>query len=88
MIEFGMRTNGGIRGLSDVLAWRRGVNGKGMHTTLELRRQRFVHHAVALDPALPSEGVRHDIHPEMGLAAFAMAGVSGVLVGLIDHIEP
>jgi len=59
-----------------------------MHTALELRRQRFVHHAVALDPALPSEGLRHNINPEMSLAAFPMTGVSGVLVGLIDYIEP
>jgi hypothetical protein len=59
-----------------------------MHATLELCRKRFVHHAVALDPALPMEGIRHDIHPEMSLAAFPMTGVSGVLVGLIDHVEP
>jgi hypothetical protein len=63
------------------------VNGKRMHATLELRRERFVHHAVALDPALPSEGFRHNMKPEMALAAFPMTGMSGVLVGLIDHVE-
>jgi hypothetical protein len=59
-----------------------------MHTTLELRRQRFVHHAVALDPALPLEGVRYNMYPEMGLAAFPMAGMSSVLVGFVEHLEP
>ena len=80
-------TNGRIRGLSDVLPRRRGVNGKRVHAALELRRERFVHHAVALDSALPSEGVRHNMNPEMSFAAFPMAGVSGVLVGLVDHVE-
>src|SRR5437588_558995 len=78
---------GRIRGLNGVLARRRGVNGKRMHAALDLSRERFVHHAVALDPALPSEGVRHNINPEMGLAAFPMAGVAGVLVGLVEHVE-
>jgi hypothetical protein len=64
------------------------VNGKRMHATPELRRERFVHHAMALDPALPSEGVRHNMNPEMSLATFPMAGVSSVMVGFIDHIEP
>ena len=58
-----------------------------MHAALELCRERFVHHAVALEPALPSEGFRHNMKPEMALATFPMAGVSGVMVGLIDHFE-
>jgi hypothetical protein len=59
-----------------------------MDAALELGRQRFVHHAVALDSALPPEGVRHNINPVVSLAALPMAGVSGVLVGLVDHVEP
>lgn len=86
--QFGMRTNGRIRGLGEVLPWRRGVNGKRMHAALELSRKRFVHHAVAFDPALPPEGLRHNINPVVRLAALPMTGVTGVLVGLVDHVEP
>ena len=35
-----------------------------------------IDHAVALDPALPSEGLRHDMDPEMGLPARPVAGVA------------
>jgi hypothetical protein len=59
-----------------------------MHAALELRCKGFVHHAMALDPALPSEGVRHNMNPVMSLAAFPVAGVSGVMVGLVDDVEP
>jgi hypothetical protein len=64
------------------------VNGEGMHAALELRRKGFVHHAMALDPALPLEGVRHNINPVMSLAAFPVAGVSGVMVRFVDDVEP
>ena len=43
---------------------------------------------MALDPALPLEGIRHNMNPEMGLATLPMASVSGVMMGLVDHIEP
>ena len=63
------------------------MNGKGMHTTLELRRERFVHHAVALDPALPFEGPRHDINPEVRLAAGPVAGMTLVLMRFVEHAQ-
>src|ERR1700712_163212 len=43
---------------------------------LEFRLQRRIHHAVTFDPALPFEGRRHDIDPEMRLAARPVAGVA------------
>ena len=49
---------------------------QGMNRALEFRVQRRVHHAVALDPALPFEGRRHNIHPEMRLAAWPVAGMA------------
>ena len=47
-----------------------------MHGALKFRRQRRIYHAVALDPALPFEGRRHNIHPEMRLAARPVAGMA------------
>ena len=53
----------------------------------EFRGQRGVDHAMALDPALPFEGRRHNIDPEMGFAAGPMAAMAFVQMGLVDHIE-
>ena len=47
-----------------------------MHGATEFRRERRVNHAVALDPALPFEGRRYNIHPEMRLTAGSVAGVA------------
>jgi len=54
-----------------------------MHAAGKLGGERRVDHAVALEPALPAEGLRHDIKPVVGLAARARAGMAGVLVGLV-----
>ena len=42
----------------------------------EFRRQRRIDHAVAFDPALPFERRRHNINPEMRLAARPVAGMA------------
>jgi hypothetical protein len=42
----------------------------------EFRSQNRIYHAVAFDPALPFERRRHDIDPEMRLAARPVAGVA------------
>ena len=44
-----------------------------MDGAFEFRRKRCIYHAVALDPALPFEGRRYDIDPEMRLAAGPVA---------------
>ena len=63
------------------------MDGEGVDATFEFGRERFIHHTVALDPALPSERFRHNINAEMGFAAWAMAGMPRVLVGFVNHIE-
>ena len=52
------------------------VNGKRMHPIGQFRRERRINHTVALDPALPFEGGRHDMYSEMRLAARPMAGMA------------
>ena len=47
-----------------------------MHAACEFRGQRRIYHAVAIDPALPFEGLRHDIDAEVRLAARPMAGMA------------
>ena len=42
---------------------------------------------MALQAILPAERFRHDIDPEMSLAARPMPGMSFVPVGLIHHVE-
>src|SRR5215470_7740630 len=49
----------------------RRMDGEGVDATFEFGRERFIHHTVALDPALPSERFRHNINAEMGFAAWA-----------------
>ena len=61
------------------------MNGERMHAAGEFRRQDRINHAVALDPALPPEGFRHDIYPEMSFPAGPVAGMAFVLVGLVNH---
>ena len=58
-----------------------------MHSISQFRRQRRIYHAVALDPGLPFEGWRHDIDPEMRLAARPVTGMAFVLVGFIHDFE-
>src|SRR5262249_29120209 len=66
-------------------ARRRGMDGERVHAALKLGDKRFVDHAVALEPALPAERLRHNIHPEMSLPALSMLSMPGVLVGFVRH---
>ena len=63
---------GNIAGLP-ALARRLRMNGQRMHGTREFARQGRIYHAVAFDPALPFEGIRHNINPKMRFAAGAVA---------------
>jgi hypothetical protein len=47
-----------------------------MHRAFEFRRERCINHAMAFDPALPFEGRRYDIHPEVRLAAGFVTGMT------------
>src|SRR6516164_1199331 len=68
-------------------ARRRSVNCERVDAAGELADKRFVDHAVALEPALPAERLRHDIYPEMSLPALAMSSMPSVLVGFVHHVE-
>jgi hypothetical protein len=63
------------------------MDGERMHAALELSDKDFVDHAVALEPALPAERLRHDIYPEMSFPAFPMPSMSDVLVGFVHYLE-
>jgi len=52
------------------------VDGKCMDGAGEFTCQCRINHAMAVDPALPFEGLRHDINPEMSLAARPVAGMA------------
>ena len=69
------------------LARRIGVDRERVHVPVQLARQRCVDHAVALDPALPPEGLGHNIDPEMRLPARPVSGVTFMLVGFIDDTQ-
>ena len=58
-----------------------------VHAAGEFTRKCLIDHAVALDPALSAERLRHDMNPEVGLAARPMAGVALVLMRFIHNIE-
>jgi len=47
-----------------------------MNAACEFRRKHGINHAMAFDPALPLEGWRYDIKPEMRLAAWPVAGMA------------
>jgi hypothetical protein len=59
------------------------MDGERMHATGKFVRQCRIDHAVAFEPALPAEGLRHDIYAEVGLAAGPMPGVTFVPVGFV-----
>ena len=42
---------------------------------------------MTFDAAFAAESVRYDGDPEMGFAARTVAGMTGVLVGFVNHIE-
>jgi len=58
-----------------------------MHAAGKLTHKCGIDHAMAFDPALSPEGIRHDIDPEMGFPARPMAGVTFMALGFIDHLE-
>lgn len=53
----------------------------------EFRRQSGIYHPVAVDPALPPEGLRHNIDTVVRFPAWPVAGVTLMLVGFVNHIQ-
>src|SRR6266508_3694361 len=64
------------------------MDSERVDAAFELTVKCCVDHAVALEPALPAEHLRHNIHPEMSLPALPMSGMPRVLVGFVHHVEP
>jgi len=58
-----------------------------MHPVPQLRRQHCIDHAVLFDTRLGTKRICHDLHPEMALAIGPSSGVTGVLVGFVDHFQ-
>jgi hypothetical protein len=63
------------------------VYGKRMNTGFELVGEGLINHAMASDPALPSERVSHDINPEMRFSARPMSGVAFMLMGFVEDLQ-
>ena len=63
------------------------MDRKRVHPTLELGSKHSVDHPVALDAALPPEGIRHNIEAEMALPSGPMARMPLVLVGFVDELD-
>ena len=60
--------------MAGTLTRRGGLDGEGVHPAVQFRREDRINHTMTLDPALPPEGFRHDIKPEMGFPAWPMSG--------------
>jgi len=69
------------------LSWRGRVDGERVDAAGKLGGKRPIHQAVALEPALPAEGLRHDIHAEVRFAAGPVAGVTFVPVGFVFDVQ-
>ena len=63
------------------------MDGERVHAAGEFTGKCRVDHAMALDSALPAKGFRYDIDPEVGLAAWPVAGMAGMLVRFVDDSQ-
>ena len=65
----------------------RGVDGKRMDAALELIGQQIVDQAMTGDPALPFEGIGHNIDSEMRFFTPLMSSVASMLIGFVDDLQ-
>ena len=70
-----------------LFARRRGVDGERVHARGEFIRKGLVDHAVAFEPGLTFERLRHDIDAVMSLPARTSPGMAFMLVGYVLHRE-
>ena len=63
------------------------MNRERVNAALQFRGERRIDHPVALDPALPLEGLGHNINPEMRLPARPVARMALMLVRFIDNTQ-
>src|SRR5437016_13837551 len=74
-------------GLNAALSRRRRMDGERVDAAGQLTLKCLINHAVALEPGLTFEGLRHDIDTEMALASGAVPGMADVLVGFIHDLQ-
>jgi hypothetical protein len=63
------------------------MDGKRMHAAREFRCERGIYHAMAIDAALPPEGLSHNIYAVVSFPPGPVAGMAPVLVGFINHVQ-
>jgi hypothetical protein len=63
------------------------VDGERVDGALEFRRKRRIYHTMAFDPALPFEGRRYDIDPEMRLAARPVTRMALMQMRFVRNVE-
>src|SRR3954469_23503451 len=76
-----------LRRLALLLARCLRLDRQRVDRALEFRLQGRIHHAVTFDPALPFEGRRYDIDPEMRLAARPVAGMALMQMRFVRNVE-
>jgi len=74
-------------GLLQILPRRRRVDGERVHAAGKLAGERGIDHAMALDPALPAKGFRHDIESEMSLAPGPVARMAFMAMRFILDVK-
>lgn len=73
--------------LRRAFARRRCADRECVNAAGQFARERRVDHAMALQPGLSFERLRHDIDPEMRLPARSVPGMAFVLVRFVDYVE-
>jgi len=63
------------------------MNGERMDAALELVGKRGVDHAMAFEPGLSTERLRHNIEAEVRLAARPVSGMSLVQMGFVFDMQ-
>ena len=63
------------------------MDRKGMNAAGELGRKNLIDHAMTFDPAFAAERLRHDMNPEMTLAARPVSRVAFMAVRLVFDVE-
>ncbi len=67
---------------------RRGrVDGKCMNAAREFGCEQLIYHAVAFQPGLSFEGIRHNINAEVCLSARPVSGMALMLVRFVQNLE-
>ncbi len=63
------------------------LDGEGMDPVRQFSGQGCIDHAMPFDPGLPFEAWRHNIDPEMRLAARPVARMAGMQMRFIRHVD-